>query len=152
MEMAMNDLGFTGSRKGMTHGQKRRVRLLLAELKPTRVHHGDCVGSDAQMDALAREAGSEIVIHPPSDPKLRAWCFRGAPTDQCWTARPYMERNQEIVNRVEALVATPDTLREVARSGTWATVRMARAKGIPIYLALPTGKLLLERDGTTTEL
>jgi hypothetical protein len=29
---------------------------------------------------------------------------------------------------------------------------MARAKGIPIYLALPTGKLLLERDGTTTEL
>lgn len=40
----------------------------------------------------------------------------------------YMDRNQELVNLGDHLLAFPQTRKEVKRSGTWATIR--RAQGV----------------------
>ena len=45
----------------------------------------------------------------------------------------YMARNDETIRRSDVLIAFPETPHEETRSGTWATVRRARKKGIPIY-------------------
>jgi hypothetical protein len=38
-------LGFSGTRKGMTAGQKDSLRQMLVELQPEEFHHGDFIGS-----------------------------------------------------------------------------------------------------------
>jgi hypothetical protein len=45
-----------------------------------------------------------------------------------------LDRNRAIVAAVDVLVAAPLEDREVQRSGTWATVRSARRKGIPVVM------------------
>lgn len=45
----------------------------------------------------------------------------------------YMIRNDRLVYHADILLAFPATSEEEKRSGTWATVRRARKKGIPIY-------------------
>jgi hypothetical protein len=45
----------------------------------------------------------------------------------------YMKRNDRIVFHSDILFAFPKTSIEQKRSGTWATVRRARRKGIPIF-------------------
>lgn len=45
-------LGFTGTRRGMTDAQKTRVAQESAPF--AEVHHGDCVGADADRPEAAR--------------------------------------------------------------------------------------------------
>lgn len=49
-----------------------------------------------------------------------------------WVGGGFMARNDRLVLRTGTLVAFPDTPGETIRSGTWATVRRARKRGIPI--------------------
>ncbi len=49
-----------------------------------------------------------------------------------------LDRNREIVGLANVLIAAPLTDKEEQRSGTWATIRAARHKGIPIVM-LPRG-------------
>lgn len=44
----------------------------------------------------------------------------------------YMARNDKMIELADHLIAFPETSKEVLRSGTWATIRRARKKGIPI--------------------
>ena len=46
----------------------------------------------------------------------------------------YMDRNQVMVDLADHLIAFPRTSNEELRSGTWATIRRARNKGIPIEI------------------
>jgi hypothetical protein len=48
-----------------------------------------------------------------------------------------IERNTEIVDDSDHLFAAPKEQFEQLRSGTWATVRRARKKGIPYEILLP---------------
>lgn len=109
----------------MSLGQRASLRTSLAELAATELHHGDCVGADAEAAEIARELGVAIVVHPPDDPKLRA--FSGRFGDTVHDPRPYLERNRAIVDATEVLIAAP-AKRAGARSGTWATIRYARAR------------------------
>jgi hypothetical protein len=95
--------------------------------------HGDCIRSDAQAHDLAIEAGFAVVIHPPSNPKKRAW----KKADSVRPPKPYLERNWDIVNESQFLIATPRTMEEELRSGTWATIRYARKKGIKYLILEP---------------
>jgi hypothetical protein len=73
---------------------------------PTRAvtfHHGDCVGADEQAHVIARICGFFIVIHPPTDPRKRAWCTG----DFVMTPAPYLDRNAAIVRSTVVLVAAP---------------------------------------------
>lgn len=134
-------VGFTGTRRGMTSGQRAALRALLQlwsdDLES--FHHGGCVGADAQAHALAGQAvGLERVVkHPPVDSSKMARCEGGVALEP----KPYLVRNQEIVDVVDCLVAAPKTSVEVRRSGTWATVRMARKRLVRVVLLHPDGSI-----------
>ena len=128
-------IGFTGTREGMNLKQVAQVEALLRSLDVSEVHHGDCLGADTEFHFLAKSRGHRIIVHPPIDPKLRAYC-KG---DQIREPRPYHERNYDIVHSVDILIACPKQNKEIQRSGTWHTIRTARiAKHIKrIYIFAP---------------
>lgn len=128
----MKAVGFTGTRKGMSRRQKSLVRYFLQICRPTVVHHGDCIGADAEFHDIVEALDSSIAIHihPPDDPKARA--FKSG--DVVWSPKPYLERNLDIAVCCDFLIAAPSQNKEVLRSGTWATVRYARNFGKSVIL------------------
>jgi len=46
--------------------------------------------------------------------------------DEVWPAKPYLERNHDIVDATDYLIFAPKTRHEQLRSGTWATYRYAK--------------------------
>jgi len=132
-------VGFTGTQQGMTPPQHNAVASLLDVLcrDGGHVHHGDCVGADAQFHDLARDRGFRVEVHPPKNMSKRAMCD----PDILWPAYEYLERNQHIVDCVGTLIAAPKEHSEVMRSGTWATVRRARKKGISVFIVYPDGRI-----------
>lgn len=125
-------IGFTGTRVGMSPKQKSALRYRLQLLTATEFHHGDCLGADADADEIARELGIPIVIHPPSNPRQRAYC--GKPGDVIHGPRWYLDRNHDIVDEVDSMIAAPRTGEEEQRSGTWATIRYSRKVGRPLTI------------------
>lgn len=132
-------VGFTGTKRGQTPRQRAATRALFAKLGVTVLHHGDCVGSDAEADYDARRLGATIVIHPPNDDELRAFCDWSMP-HEIRDLKPYLERNHDIVNEgVDGLIATPKEMDEVLRSGTWSTIRYAHKVGRRLLIIYPDG-------------
>jgi hypothetical protein len=138
-------VGFTGSREGMTPAQRRTVERLVSELAPGEAHHGDCVGADETFHSICRRAKVPVVGHPPQGNRLRAFCT----FDREEPAKPYLERDKDVVRAATVLVATPKEEREPTSTvghGTWTTVRYARERGVPARVVLPDGSLLGERS------
>lgn len=132
-------LGFTGSREGMTPHQVDGVMNFITEYENniTEVHHGDCVGADEEFDALciAHLPNAKRCIHPPRDPKLRAWCqATGATT---YEPAEYHMRNRTIVKMSDRLLCTP---RRQQGGGTWYTIYYAREWGVPAHIFFPDGQ------------
>jgi hypothetical protein len=127
-------VGFTGTRDGMTEGQKRGLRSLLKTIRASHLHHGDCVGADADAHAIAQELGIKVETHPPTDKKLRAFC-EGADVEH--DAAPYLHRNKNIVDSTKILIATPKTPVEEIKSGTWSTIRYARKQEQRSVVVIP---------------
>lgn len=137
--VSQRNVGFTGTRHGMSRKQKATVRELLSRLcrdqKVIWFRHGDCIGADAQAHEIARMLGYQVLIHPPDNDALRAFCddaFSVLP------ARPYLDRNLRIVQHSHILLAAPSG-EEVQRSGTWETIRIARKIKVPIRIIMPDG-------------
>lgn len=129
-------VGFTGTQQGLTPWQWTKLMEVLTKLKAmgyVAVHHGDCVGADAEAHKLAKSLGFRVVGHPPNNPVKRAWCQ----FDEVWPEKPYLCRNREIVKATMLLVACPGEAVEQLRSGTWATIRCARAKKKQIIMVVP---------------
>jgi hypothetical protein len=125
--------GFTGTQQGMDDIQQATLRELLTSLEIEEVHHGDCVGADAQCHALCEELGIDVVIHPPDDNSRRAFCH--AP--RILEPRPYLERNRVIVAAAQMLFAAPkesDEPTQMRAGGTWWTVRLARRSNVPVVM------------------
>lgn len=134
-------IGFTGTRQGMTGEQREVVRRVL--LTASEAHHGDCVGADADFHELASAGGIETTAHPPEDDKLRAFCRADRITD----AKSYLERNKDIVDAVDVLVACPKEAKEprVKRgSGTWQAIGYAKRTGRRTLIVWPDGTSFLE--------
>lgn len=125
-------VGFTGTRRGMTDLQTEEVNDWLRRYAGA-LHHGDCVGADEQAHALGL-GWLWIVVHPPLNEKYRAFVKGG---DEYRDPAPYLIRNHAIVDETEVLIATPKEPTEVLRSGTWATIRYARAQGKDVKIFLP---------------
>jgi hypothetical protein len=127
-------IGFTGTRMGMTQKQKELLKTVLLKYRdPNEVnefHHGDCIGSDEEAHEIAYALGFWIVTHPPKDPKARAFQIGHCEKPP----KPYIERDHDIVDACDWLVAAPKAMKEVLRSGTWATVRYARKQGKTIIM------------------
>jgi hypothetical protein len=136
-------VGYSGTRRGMTDPQKQAVRMTVWNLigsSPRRhaVHHGDCIGGDAQFHKMCQLIGVRIVKHPANGvhAKDKANC-RGA--GEVRREMPPLERNKIIVLETDCMIIAPHEYEERVRSGTWATWRFAKALGRRIYLILPDG-------------
>ena len=130
-------IGFTGSRSGMSDQQKESFLQVVKDLeKISTFRHGDCIGSDADAHKIMKNRNCHIIGHPPSYKKYRAFCD----CDIFLNSKAYLDRNKDIVNSSEILIATPAGI-EKLRSGTWSTVRYARKKARPIYIIMPNGKI-----------
>jgi predicted Rossmann fold nucleotide-binding protein DprA/Smf involved in DNA uptake len=134
----------TGTRKPLTAQQSACLVQWIHDLqgKDVTLHHGDCVGADQYAHALALAHGLYIEIHPPKQVQHRAFC-KG---DVVHETKEYLVRDQDIVDAVTLLVALPEGP-ERLRSGTWATVRMARKAGKPVNIIWPNGFVTMEHNG-----
>lgn len=126
-------IGFTGTRNGITKPQ--RAWLAKEIDSDTELHHGACVGADAAVHAIGRSVGARIVVHPPTDERLMM------PVDPDvirLPAKPYHDRNRDIVDDTLWLLACPDGI-ERRHSGTWFTIRYAERRGTPVLICYPGG-------------
>lgn len=133
----MLNIGFTGPRDGMSAHQAQGLGELLRLLsggKPFVFRHGDCIGSDEQAHEVARSLGAYVIVHPafPLGHPMRAGCE----CDVALPIKPPLARNDDIVEAIHELVATPNGP-EVLRSGTWSTIRKARRANKPVHLIPP---------------
>lgn len=124
----IKSLGFTGSRLGMTEEQLKKYTYLLGRLQPLELHLGDCVGADAQAYEIGKAFRPEMLFvgHPPIDGKLRANLFY----DVIYDEKEYLERNRDIVNCSQVVIATP---RKNSR-GTQYTMKYATEKQVKLYV------------------
>jgi hypothetical protein len=128
----------------MTLSQKLKFDALVSKIDSYGIvefHHGDCIGSDKEahdsVSALSAFLTSSIkvILHPPNKKSKRAFCL----ADESCDPLPYLDRNQEIVNSVDILIATPAEDKEKLRSGTWSTIRKARKQSKPVFIIEPNG-------------
>lgn len=135
----MAEVGFTGTRKGLTCKQRT---ILDKELVGVSIlHHGDCEGGDWEAWRLATIRGIKVICHPPENPRLRAW----TKNDEEREPLPYRERNQKIVEESERLIACPAQPFTYPGSGTWATIRMTRLAKKPLLIIFPDGTFKREQ-------
>lgn len=129
-------VGFTGTQEGMTENQAKEVwSFLRITLENGKVdfHHGDCVGADAEANQIARSLGCWSFAHPPIKKDKRAFTI----SDVVLETKEYMQRNQDIAEICDVLLAAPKEEIEELRSGTWSTIRRARKLGKEVIIIAP---------------
>jgi hypothetical protein len=146
----MNIIGFTGTRKGMTLKQKEKFLEITKNIDIKEFHHGDCIGSDKDAHYIIRSINTLIykihnkkiiiICHPPKYNKYRAHLN----ADIVLKPKDYLDRNKDIVNISNILIATPHN-KEQLRSGTWSTIRYARISHKDIFIIYPDGKIREEK-------
>jgi len=142
----MIKVGFSGTRSGMTKEQQEMLTMLLTNLKPEEFHHGDCLGSDAEAADIAATLKIPIYVHPPNSHKVRA--FHAGPNAVIYEEKPYLERNLDIIDAVDTVIATPKEMMGgglsngsgiVRGSGTWHVIRHASQKNKHLIVIWPDG-------------
>src|SRR5574338_414577 len=131
-------IGFTGTREGMTVAQKESLRNILAQLLPIDLefHHGGCVGADEEAHLILLElfAGS-AVVHPGLNRAGKVAARGQYPkAEKILEPKFFLDRNKDIVDASQWLIAVPATYHESVRSGTWSTVRYARKEDKPVTI------------------
>lgn len=133
----MTTLGFTGTREGLTAVQNETLRYEVRRRPPDLFRHGDCIGADETAHGIVRVVtDARIIGHPPTKSVLRAYCE----CDHLMPERPYLDRNKDIVNMSDEMIACPDGP-EGQRSGTWSTVRYAVRQRKPVTIIYPDGTM-----------
>lgn len=146
--------GFTGTQIGWSAKQYDAFQDRIWDISSVApedfcLHHGDCIGSDANAHEVVFEMGWNIVVHPPTVEDKRAFVHRTKFWDdeRCTLLDPfpYLDRNKHIVSAATAeLLATPQDKQERLRSGTWATVRAAKRLNLPVRLFHRDGSVDLQ--------
>lgn len=136
-------IGITGTREGLNKSQYDNFYDLIDGFKYIKCwRYGDCLGVDIQTTLIVKDKYPCITIiqHPPILEKYRAF----GPADVKFPPKPYGERDKDIVDNVDMLIAIPKQDNEILRSGTWQTVRYAKKKEMPIIFILPTKGLICD--------
>lgn len=133
-------IGFTGTRDGCQPKQLETLRRVLTNLRheddgPREFHYGDCIGADKEAFEIARENKYVTTSHPPTDDRYRAFTTALS----IMPPAPYLERNHNIVDATDFMIACPREFNEVLRSGTWATIRYAQRTRKNVGIIFPDG-------------
>jgi len=140
-------VGVTGTQNGGTLAQLASARIVLVTLRAAgaqELHMGECVGVDAELNAMARELGYRTVGHPPDKDSKRADCL----VDERRSPLPYLKRDKAITAASSVLLALPEGYAELLRgSGTWATVRYMEKRIMPVLIIWPDGMVGERRHG-----
>ena len=137
-------LGFTGTQDGMT---ERQYDALFEELWPVldgveEAHHGMCIGSDDEFHSIMAMWSSALIHgHPPTNQSKMVHVDCAVLHDP----KPYLDRNHDIVDAVDRMLAAPRGMTEEQRSGTWSTIRYTRRRGLPLTICWPDGTVTRER-------
>lgn len=130
-------VGFTESREGLSWRQWCTLERIIPYLGMEEFHHGDCRGADANAHDIVTEKPTlgfrGVVVHPPKERHYRAF-RRGVENRE---EKPYLERDRDIVDECDLLIAAPlfrDGTQRASRSGTWYTVNYARRLGKPVII------------------
>ena len=120
-------LGVIGTRHIKKVGKARFLKLFnfFKENEIIELHYGDCTGWDELAWSIAAQFGVVCVSHPPIDLRYKA----ATNPDICLPSKEYLERNKDIVESSDFLIAAPDGP-EKQRSGTWSTIRYAKKIGV----------------------
>lgn len=121
-------VGFTGTREGMSRYQASQCQSVLALLKKASPNAAMFApefhyGTHERATLLADEEAAKLA---------EALGFSRMP--HYAMAGEELGRNREIVAVVSILIAAPLTDKEELRSGTWATVRYARERHMPVVM------------------
>jgi hypothetical protein len=136
-------IGLTATRDGLAPLQAQSLFRFFKHLKPGELHEGVCIGGDEQAWVMAKSLGWRTVGHPGKVPaRLQG---RVLDRDEVRLGRPPLDRNRDIVDETEELVALPKGPEEL-RSGTWSTVRYARKLGRQITIIWPDGTVTVEPE------
>jgi len=128
------EIGFTGTRRGMTPSQLGAIQRLLEENPEwMTVHHGGRVGADAQMHTLVLDQGREAVVHP-STSRLAAPIGRATELPKVSPR----EARRSIVDSSAVLIAAPAWPGSV-RKALSSTVQYAKYHGVPVIIVWPNG-------------
>lgn len=142
----MTHIGFTGTRFGMTSGQKVRTSQIVDMHDDVVVHHGCCRGADEEFSLIANERCCTIIGHPgpPSE-----WTSELALrlSHEVHQPETYMKRNRAIVEASSVVIATPFQDAPQLSGGTWRTIIMALdgfriGRPIALYVVGRDGNLL----------
>lgn len=140
----MKTVGITGSRHGMSDNQITSGNRLLRQLKKqgaSVLAHGDCLGVDSQAHSLAVSLGYQTQVHPPTNPRNRAY-MKG---DVVYKEQAYLDRNKDIVTASDVIVAFPEQSQKdrppVKGSGTWHVIRYTRLVQKTLYIVWPDGEV-----------
>lgn len=133
----MKIVGFTGTQVGMTQQQERALRYILEVEQPEQFHHGNCVGADEQAARLAMSLGITTIAHCGDNPEKQSKLV----SDITIAPKDNMDRNHDIVDVCEMLIATPKGAPQL-RSGTWATIRYAETVNRHTLIITPNGEIV----------
>lgn len=153
--------GVTGSRRGPSPVQMETLQRAFAQGRvphrstsgaPAALVHGGCKGVDITAAILAYCAGWQVWALPAANAGIWADPRTERHAHFVSVPRPALERNRRIVDMCQRLLAMPahpeDDPRSL-RSGTWATIRYARAQGRPVLTVMPDGSHI-DEDWRTT--
>lgn len=132
------NVGMTGTRFELSEHQVAEFKRQLEALGTGTLHHGDCVGADADCHDIAEDLGWNIVIHPAAADNHRA----NKQSNDIREPLSHLRRNREIVAESDLMLATPGGDTETPRSGTWYTIRHAIKVGVPVRVVLPDGSVV----------
>ena len=140
-------LAVTGTRFGATEAQHAQLEHVVKQLAAwarqqglvPAGQHGDCVGVDAQFDALCQAEGMTTACWPClAAPELRA----GTGAEPLGEPVRPMQRNRELAKACDVMLACPPNFERIKKgSGTWATIGFARREGKRTIVIFPDGSV-----------
>ena len=128
-------IGITGTRSMLNASQKDRIQKFLQNYYThgSELHHGDCIGADAEVADIAKRLGYKIICHPPIKNELRAFHS----SDLTNVPQSYFARNRAIVDQTEHLIVAPFQDEWQPNGGTWYTHDYAKKKNKPLTIFYP---------------
>lgn len=136
----MIEIGMTGNRYGLSSEQRRIFEKMFANDQQSQpgmeveFHHGDCVGSDADTHHIAKTMGAFVIVHPPENPTLRAYCEG----DLVLPEKSYFARNRDIVNNSQKMYGFPSH-KDESKGGTWYTINYSVSQHVPVTIIYSDG-------------